>query len=124
MDLLFVGLWFFLFLAIPVACFICAGNNYGKDSLTKIVGKFLIAFFLYLTATFISGLFTLASVLGGHKQLGEKMTSTEQIIALAGIYFYGIAGYLICSFIYGRLLKPLDLPFINSKKSQTIFNEK
>lgn len=111
-------------MAIPTACFIYAGNNYGKDNLITIVGKFLLAFFLYLVATFISGFFTLASVLGGHKQLGEKMTSTDQVVALAGIYFYGIAGYLLCSFVYGRLLKPSDLPLIGSKKTQTIFNEK
>ena len=124
MDLLFVGLWLLFFLAIPIACFICAGNNYGKENLTAVVGKFLVAFFLYLFATFISGLFTLAAVLGGHKQIGEKMTSTEQIVALAGIYFYGIVGYLLCSFIFGRLLKPSDLPLISSKKTQTIFDGK
>ena len=124
MDILIIGLWIFLSLAIPVALIFCAGNSYGGTENWKIVGKLLLSFAAYILTCIIILLVFIFIVFTPHPNSGREMTAAQQIIALSIIYSYGLIGYLLCSFVNGNFFKPWKISLFGSKKSQSIFNPK
>ena len=98
-----------------------AGNIYGKFKAIEIIGKLLISIFIYIVTTIVSFIFSILVVVNAEF---KQMTAPEQIIGLSAVYFYGLTGYLLCSFINGGFFKPWKMSFFNSEKPQTIFGRK
>lgn len=125
MEILIVGLWIFLLLAIPVGLIYFAGVAYAKDEeISTIMGKMLISSFFYLIATFFTFFYLMVNNREIHEPQIANPDSKYQIISLLIVYIYGFAGYFLCSFINGSFLKPCKISFLNSKKPQTIFDKK
>lgn len=124
MDILIIGLWILLFLAIPVALILIAGNIFGRDETVKIIGKLLVSLFVYLMATIISFFYLMVNSIEIHEPQVIDPNTTHQIVGLFVVYIYGFVGYLLCSFINGSFFKPWKMSIFNSKKPQTIFNKK
>lgn len=119
MKTLIFSLWGILFLAIPSIAIFVAANSFGKYETIKLVGRLLASFFFYSISTVIT-LFILAEL----SKERISMTVIKQVLALITVYFYGFAGYLICSYINGEFYKPWKFTFSNSKKDRSIFNLK
>ncbi len=102
MNILIIGLWFLMFVGIPIAVILVAGNTYGRDETLLIIGKILISVFVYLVGTVMSYMFSVLMV--AELRYGQPLSLQEQIVALAAVYFYGLVGYLLYSFVNGSFL--------------------
>ena len=123
MDILIIGLWIFLSLAIPVGLIYYAGNSYGGTKNWKIIGKLIPSFAAFISTCVITLFVLIILVVGPDPKPEQEMSNGEQIAALLVIYVYAFIGYLLCSFINGSFPKPWKMSFFNSKKPQSIFKE-
>ena len=116
MKVLIMGLWLILSISISLGLIFFAGKSSGGTSNWKIVGKLTVAFTAFVLICIITFLILLIMATGYPKPEHE-ITAMQQIIGLTVIYAYGFTGYLLCSFVNGKFLKPWNLSLFNFKKT-------
>jgi ABC-type uncharacterized transport system permease subunit len=126
METLIVIIWFLLLVAIPLALIVTSYSKYidgGQGS--EIIGKLVIGFFVHLCLTIFSfPLIFFAVFAGAHTEpVGKALNAKEQLFYWAILVIYGVAGWLLCSLINEKLIKPKFNLKSQSKQTQSIYDK-
>jgi hypothetical protein len=103
MTILIILIWLILFLTLPVALFVSATIAYaGETEKFKVVGKSLLAVAAYIfTTVFVFASLFYLFIGAEPRELGAG----RELIALSVLSGYSVAGWLLCSFVNGNLIK-------------------
>ncbi|MCU1291066.1 MAG: hypothetical protein JWN60_3295 [Acidobacteria bacterium] len=119
--------WILISLIIPLALLVVGFGSYLKgQNLSKIIPRLFLAFVGYIfvaivTSLFVGGMMN-ASI---HKKPDHKVLDLAgQIVFTALILTYAASGWLLCSFVRGKFIKPLQILGIDKEKPQSVFDSK
>lgn len=118
-------IWGFLCLTIPAALF-KANNTFISDdtSVTKKIIKLIISLLAHLIISFVTFFLFIFFIFGPEPRRGQEIDLVSKVSCLILVLFYGITGWLLVSFVYGKFITSLK-PFIaNAEKPQSIFDSK
>jgi hypothetical protein len=120
MDLVIVISWGFLFLATPVVLLAAAVRAYDGANAVELIAKLLISLVGYFFVSIAALIFSVGVLLGGDGRSGKGTPEAVTLFAVAVVYLYALAGYLLGSFIKGGFLKPWLV--FRSKKTLSVFD--
>jgi len=125
MKLIIFLTWLLLFLALPFTLLITAGITYaGGMEKPKLIGKLFLAFIAHTFVTISISIFLLLLIVGAEPHYGQEFSTGKELICLLIVFGYGTSGWLLCSFINGKLIKSWTYFSLDSGKPQTIFGAK
>lgn len=90
----------------------------------NVIVKFLFSFAAHILMTYLTFAFLMLLWVGAEPRRGLELSTGEELIALSAIFIYGVVGWLLCSFINGKLIKSWTYFSLDSGKPQTIFGAK
>lgn len=116
-------IWFLLVLLTPVAFVTTACISLVNGAkLSDVVLKLGFAFLVYvcMTAAYIPLMFIMVFA-GAHSEpVGNALDLKGEIFSGFLVFVYGAAGWLLCSLISGKLIKPRQILDINREKPLSI----
>ncbi len=101
--------WFLLLLIIPIALLIVSYISYVNGiKIPEIIAKLFLSFLVYIPITFITIWFIFVMVFAGahSNPVDESLTAGGKIFYSAMVLIYGSIGWLLCSFVRGKFIKP------------------
>lgn len=117
------AIWIFLFFII--ALFLLTTANRAAANQSKIAGvivKLLLSFLIHIPVSAVTGFLLLFITVGADKFERERKIGAGEITAgLIIIFGYALTGWLLYSFINGKLVKLLSIFNLYSEKPQSIF---
>ncbi len=108
MFVLIFLIWIILFFSLPAALLITATITYAAGvEKFKVIGKLLIAFAGQFLTTLIMLYLILLLIVGAEPRRSRslELSTGEELTALFALFGYAVAGWLLCSFINGKLIK-------------------
>lgn len=109
MEQILFGLWFLLFLTMPVVFAATAYYRYMRDGKgAEAFGLWLAAIsgYVVLTGLFIPFLFIIVFAGAHSNPVGQALTTEGLVLFLASILIYAAVGWLLCSMINKSLILP------------------
>jgi hypothetical protein len=118
--------WFLLLLIIPLALLVVSYISYVNGiKISEIIAKLFLSLLVYIPITFITFWFMFVMVFAGahSNPVGESLTAGGKVFYSAMVLIYGLTGWLLCSLVSGKLIKPWSVFILNTGKSQSIFSD-
>jgi hypothetical protein len=125
MEVLIAIIWFLLSLAIPLALIITSYDKYlNGGRVFEIVARLILSFILYFCITIgTSWLMFLMIFVGAHTDpVGEALSFKGRLLYCAVLFFYAFIGWLLCSIVNGRFIKPSRIFSWKSDKPLSILD--
>ena len=116
-----------LFILIPLGLVMVFGRAYGNGAnLFVMVGKLFVSIFIHLAVSILTVMMLMLSIIGAHpKPNGASAFGEEtQVICVLIVACYAFTGWLLCSFVNGKLIKSYSAFTSFSEKPQSIFSRK
>ena len=118
-------LFLILFLVtIPVMLLVIVAEQYGSDlTIFEACLKFAFSFLVYVVLSIFTLLFLFFAYIGPGPIYGHKTPFENKVVGLIAVFVYGVIGWLLCSLVSGKLIKPwLIFQFNKRKQTQSIFD--
>ncbi len=125
MDFTIFVIWILLFFLIPLFLLKTANASMEKQGkISKIIVKLFFSVFVHLSISFATGLFLLLLMGAADPKPGRELRFglEETLTGLLTVIGYGVSGWLLCSFVNGKLIKSLSGFGFNAEKPQSIFD--
>ena len=109
MEQIIVIIWFLLVLAIPLAFLVTSYSRYiSGEKVSELLGKLLVSLIVYISLTVILLPFMFLVIFAGAhtKPVGEVLNLREELFYWVIVLIYALTGWLLCSLINGRIIKP------------------
>ena len=105
-------IWGLLFLSVPIALF-KANNVFSsdEDNVSKKFIKLLVSLLAHLIISFVTFFLFILFIFGPEPRPYNEMDLVSKISCAILVLFYGVGGWLLASFIYGKFITSLK-PFI------------
>jgi len=118
--------WFGLVWGIPIAL-IVSGYKVHIEGAKKIdiFAKLTFGFIVHLVLT--AAMFPLMFIMifaGAHTEpIGDALTVGGKLFYISAVSFHAVVGWLLCSFINGRLIRPWLLLYPTMNRPISIFDD-
>ena len=111
------------FITIPIGMIFVAAKVYGESGkLSFVLGKSILSFFIYVVFSVVIPLLALILYVGPDPKPGrQNFGLVMQTCYLLAIAAYGFLGWLLCSFINGKLIKSYSEFNLSDEKPQSLF---
>jgi len=121
----FLIIWIFLFFIIALFLVITATRMASNQlRISKIVVKLFFSFLVHIPVSAVTGFLLLFITVGPdpHQGRERQIGSGEVTAGFIIIISYALIGWLLCSFVNGKLLTSLSVFNFYSEKPQSIFD--
>ena len=122
-----IGLFYILFFfVIPAGLLLIAVKVYGDGmKFPVIAAKLLLSFIAHFVVSYFSLAFVVVALIGVDPKPNSPYPGlATQTVCLLIVIGYGFLGWLLCSFVNGKLIKSYKAFNLHSEKPQSIFSNK